>query len=449
MNLSAQQHQSLSNRRILVVGLGATGLSVCEFLSAQGIAYDAVDTSDSPPGAQTVLALTGRKDSVHCGFSEQLFDDYDFFVVSPGVALDQPLFNRVRAQGARVIGDIELFAMVVNAPVIAITGSNGKSTVASWLHSVFSTAGIRSVLCGNIGKPALGALVENADIYVLELSSFQLESVDTLRPLAATVLNVSEDHMDRYESLEHYAAVKRRIYRDSQMCVVNAADPRTEPERHDNIVRFSLGTARDNEYGISESDNQRWLVGPRFRLLPITDVPLPGPHNLLNALAVAALADSLELTEQQVQKGLKSFLGLPHRTELVAHKDDIRWFNDSKGTNVDACLKAVEAMSGPVVLIMGGIGKDADFRPLSDIIKRKVKALILIGRDAPLIEKTLGQLVPTHCAADMRAAVECAAQLSSPGDCVLLSPACSSFDMFQSYEHRGEMFSKEVQRVAA
>ncbi|MBX2878494.1 MAG: UDP-N-acetylmuramoyl-L-alanine--D-glutamate ligase [Granulosicoccus sp.] len=442
----------LTEQKILVVGLGKTGCSVCKFLFQQQIAFDAVDNREKPPvmgDAAQYLSDAQIFDS----FSETLFCGYDVLVVSPGVALSTPAIQAAIEKGVKVIGDVELFARTVNAPVIAVTGSNGKSTVVAWLDSVLRQTSLNAVLCGNIGEPVLSSLDENADVYVVELSSFQLETTYSLKTLSASVLNISEDHMDRYENLEHYASVKRRIYQECENPVVNADDSLTWPAEpiagQANVVRFSTAAPTGSDFGIQQHEGEDWLASATALICRSLDLPLPGQHNALNALAVLALLRPLGISNEKLVSGLKTFCGLPHRTQLVAEIAGVRWYNDSKGTNVDACQKAINAMTGPVILIMGGQGKDADFSSLRDTVEKHVKSLILIGEDASLIAAALDGVVEPLGASDMSDAVSQAAHAAVSGDVVLLSPACASFDMYDSFEHRGDVFMEAVQRVAA
>lgn len=440
----------LKNKKILVVGLGKSGLSVSFFLHRQSIAFDVADDREAPPG---LIELNEKIPNVQSfkNFDAALFCSYDILVLSPGLPLAMPAIQAAVASGVEVIGDIELFALVVNAPVIAVTGSNGKSTVVSWLSAVVADASIPAVLCGNIGLPALDALDESAELYILELSSFQLETTYSLRPISAAVLNLSEDHMDRYKDIEHYAATKRRIYNCAQLAVINAADSRTNPSSDQDVpvMCFSSVQSGKNCVGFVEHQGEQWLAIGDNLVSPVTELPLPGAHNCANAQAVIALLSVLPLDTQTIREGLKKFQGLPHRTELVAQHKGVRWYNDSKGTNVDACSKAIEAMQSPVILIAGGQGKDADFSELRPVVSQFVKALVLIGQDADKLYESLHDLASCESADSMLDAVNIAARIAVEGDAVLLSPACASFDMFDNFEHRGDVFRDAVLERAA
>jgi len=452
MNALTEAVSALQDLRVLVIGLGKTGHSVCSFLSAHAVAFDAVDECASAPLAADVagLPLVGE---IHAAINAKLLCTYDLLIVSPGVPLATPAIKAASDSGAEIIGDIELFTRCVTQPIIAVTGSNGKSTVVAWLDAVLQHTSFNAVLCGNIGEPALTMIDAAADLYILELSSFQLETTHSLAALSATVLNISADHMDRYNSLDTYAAAKRRIYNACSFCVVNAEDTRTQPyalyRNFGTLLQFTDAAPEGDAYGVQHVDGVAWLASSDQRVIERDRLPLPGPHNVLNALAVLALLHPLDVPVEQLAAGLLAFQGLPHRTELVAEYKGVRWYNDSKGTNVDASSRAVAAMDGPVILILGGMGKAADFTLLRGVVQAHVRELILIGRDAPLIAEALACAANQRHATDMADAVQQSAALARRGDVVLLSPACSSFDMFDNFEHRGEVFTRAAQKVAA
>ncbi len=450
--------EELKNKRVLVVGLGVTGSSVVRFLHSRQIAFDVVD-EHSRPSAQLRDCLMGVQ--IHEVLDGELCSAFDVLVLSPGVPRSLPAIRSALDKGVTVIGDIELFADAIgDTPVIAVTGSNGKSTVVSWVAHVLETCGKRAKLCGNIGTPALDSISDNAELYVLELSSYQLESTSSLFAMSATVLNVSDDHMDRYDSLEHYAAVKRRIYQASSHNVVNRDDKRTwicqdsdvnpTDVSEFRVTGFSLDESTSSEYYLSASANEAWLCHGDERLLERKLLRKnPGDHNIANALAVLALLEPLALKTNELIEGLISFRGLEHRTEFVLECNGVRWYNDSKGTNIDACRKAIEAMNAPVVLIAGGLGKGADFTALRDVVTSHVKALVLIGEATDMISAALDGTTIIHKASGLDDAVKRCTDLASPGDVVLLSPACSSFDMFENFEQRGKQFKTAVETLAA
>lgn len=426
---------NLNNKRILVVGLGVTGLSVARFLIRQGIAFELADENATDG---SLLALDVQP-VLHRELNAELCRQFDVIVLSPGVPRAHPAIVAALEFGVDVIGDIELFADAVTVPVIAVTGSNGKSTVVAWLANALNACGVKAEACGNIGDPALDALQSNVELLVLELSSYQLESTCSLRPLSAVVLNVSDDHRDRYDSIDHYASVKRRVYTHARHCVANRDDERTWPsaELCSDCSFFTLAN--------SSNDNCHWH---RSVLDGIT-LSLPGDHNVANAMAVIALAAPLGIEKNKLLASLQGFRGLTHRSEFIGERDGIRWYNDSKGTNVDACQKAVMAMPGPVVLIAGGMGKGADFSSLAPAVKQHVKLLVLIGQDRQIIADQLHAYVEIVMADSLSQAVSVASTQASAGDVVLLSPACSSFDMFKNFEDRGEQFTAAVNEVLA
>lgn len=441
--------RELQGKRVLIVGYGVTGASVARFLASRKIAFDVADEC-SDETAQTLAVSLGCK--VHTRFELSLFSDYAVLILSPGIARATPSIVAALDAGIDVIGDIELFAGVVDVPVIAVTGSNGKSSVVSWIARVLQSTGIKALACGNIGQPALDSLNEQADVIVLELSSYQLESTRSLKPLAATVLNISDDHMDRYTDLEHYAAVKRSIYEGAAYCVANFDDKRTWPEANgSNCDYFTLATDPQNDarWHRTVKDGANWLCDESYALMPQSALLVPGDHNAANALAVLALIEPLAIPFTAIEQGLADFAGLAHRTQFLGEHAGVRWYNDSKGTNVDACIKAIRAMPGPVVLIAGGIAKDADFTPLREVLEQHVRVMILIGRDRDRIALQLEGSTPILTAESLRDAVTVSREQACSGDAVLLSPACSSFDMFRNFEDRGMQFAAVVEEVLA
>jgi len=434
----------------LVVGLGMTGLSVLRYLRRLGEPVIVADSREIPPrlnefreGFSDIPLYTGA-------FDEQLFLRARRIVVSPGVSLGLPVLRRAREQGIEISGDIDLFAHEVSAPVVGITGSNGKSTVTTLLTAMANEAGLKAVAGGNIGLPALDLLAGPKDLYVLELSSFQLESLHRLPMKAAVVLNVSADHMDRYADLNSYAASKQAIYDSADIAVINRDDElagRLHVQQSD-AIGFTLGRPRAGDFGVCAHNDEDWLCRGDERLLAVADLGIRGAHNVANALAALALGAGLGLPMASMLTALKRFPGLPHRTQWVAQQDGVNWYNDSKGTNVGATLAAIEGLSGTHVLIAGGQGKGADFSALRTVAKR-LRAAVLIGEDADRIEHALHGAVAVLRAKDIAEAVRLAADNAQPGDNVLLSPACASFDMFNGFEHRGEVFMQSVREYLA
>jgi len=450
---------TIRNKRVLVVGLGVTGESVVRYLHAQQVKFDVVDEKSQPSEA---LQRYLTNATMHTTLDAALCSAYDILVISPGVPRSLQALQSAKAAGVEIIGDIELFTRAIGStPVIAVTGSNGKSTVVSWIAHVLKHCGKRAKLCGNIGTPALDSIDASTELYVLELSSYQLESTLSLKTISAAVLNISDDHMDRYASIEHYAEVKRRIYGGCAHPVINLDDERTWIKPMDALLDdqqphigqnhgtvFSLiNTSAD--YYVVEAANDAWLCCGDNKLLRRSQLQTPGDHNVANALAVLALLQPVSLDLSKAIVGLIQFRGLEHRTEFVLERDGVRWYNDSKGTNIDACRKAITAMNGPVILIAGGMSKGADFTALRVVVEQHVKALLLFGEDAALIRDALTGAAKIFMTTGMEEAVKRADEVAESGDVILLSPACSSFDMFENFEQRGKLFKQAVEAIAA
>ncbi|MDG4549668.1 MAG: UDP-N-acetylmuramoyl-L-alanine--D-glutamate ligase [Candidatus Contendobacter sp.] len=440
----------------LVVGLGKSGLSAARALKALGATFAVTDSRSDPPG---LAAFQAEFPGLPChlgGFDSAVFAGAARLLVSPGVAVATPVIAEAAARGVPIWGDIELLARLTQVPVAAITGSNGKSTVTTLLGLMAERAGVRAAVGGNLGAPALELWLRDErdagaapELYVLELSSFQLETTHSLNAQVATVLNLSPDHMDRYASLEDYIAAKRRVFHGDGAMVVNADDPvvmaMVDPERP--VVRFTLAEPAEGEFGLRRDAGETWLAHGPERWIAARELKISGDHNRANALAALAMGHVLGLRREGMLAALREFAGLAHRTARVRERAGVGWFDDSKGTNVGATVAAVRGLPGRVVLIAGGDGKGQDFSPLRAALADKARAVVLIGRDAPLIAAALGDSVPLRTAADMEVAVTAAAQLAEPGDSVLLSPACASFDMFSGYEERGALFAAAVRRL--
>jgi UDP-N-acetylmuramoylalanine--D-glutamate ligase len=437
------------SRRTLVVGLGETGLSVVRYLLRHGVTLAVVDSRENPPGLERLRTELPADVALFLGgFRDAAFARAEQIVVSPGVPLALPEIAAARARGIAVTGDVELFAQAATAPVIAVTGSNGKSTVVTLLGAMARRAGLDVRVGGNLGIPALDLLEEHEpDLYVLELSSFQLETLESLRPCASVVLNVSEDHLDRYRDLQEYAAAKRVIYRNADIQVVNRDDAVAAAlaDGRRPQVGFSRNAPVGEDYGLVSHAGELWLARDDRTLLPAAAVRMAGRHNLTNALAALALGEAAGLPLDAMLDTLTEFQGLAHRMQFVAEHAGVRWYNDSKGTNVGATLAAIAGIDTGLVLIAGGDGKGADFSSLAAALQGKGHGAVLIGRDAPLLEQVLQGVLPLARAADMREAVSRAAAMAQPGDAVLLSPACASTDMYRNYVERGEMFMQAVQ----
>ncbi len=475
-------HASLQGRKALVVGLGDTGLSCVRWLLAQGAEVRATDSRAEPPHAARLREAHPGVALRLGGFRAADFDWAELIVASPGVPVATPEIRAALQAGKPVVGDVELFARALarsRAKVLAITGSNGKSTVTSLAAHLCRTAGLKTVMAGNIGLPVLDALTEyepqgrvsaqaNAgaagvkqsgwsqfeaeapEVYVLELSSFQLETTTSLTPEAATVLNLSEDHMDRYAGMAEYAAAKARIFAGHGVQVLNRDDPLVMAMQRHGHRAYTFGLdapAGFGHWGLLEEGSRKWLAEGNERLLPVDELTLAGLHNAANALAALALCRAIGLPYEPLIQGLRTFKGLPHRVEKVATVEGVTYYDDSKGTNVGATVAALHGFACPVVLIAGGDGKGQDFSPLNHAV-RHARAVVLIGRDAPLIEAAVAGAVPVHRAASLEEAVRLAHAQARAGDAVLLSPACASFDMFRNYVHRAEVFVAAVRALA-
>lgn len=439
----------ISTNLKIIVGLGKTGLSCVRYLAKQGCKVVVVDSRKSPPGLGELQQHFPKVKVYLGGFKEEVLAQADELIVSPGVSLREPAIAACLQRGIKAVGDVELFARAVNAPVIAITGSNGKSTVTSLVGAMAQVSGKKVKVGGNIGVPALDLLDIETELYVLELSSFQLETTYSLKPAAAVILNISPDHMDRYQTLEEYLRAKQRIYLGCQVAVINLDECATYasallPPR---TIGFSINRPNENNFGVINN----YLMQGKKKLLPISELKIKGLHNIANALAALALGAAVNLPTEAMLQALRSFPGLSHRCQWVAEINNINWYNDSKGTNVGATKSAIEGLGASgdkIVLILGGISKGASFIILRDVIAKYVRAVILIGQDALLIEQALaGSSKILHAVSMAEAVVVCAEEAWS-GDIVLLSPACASFDMFDNFEHRGEAFMEEVKKIS-
>lgn len=444
----------LKNKRVLVLGLGETGLSALRWLNTQGARLSVADTRDNPPGMEQVKAELPQV-TIHTGaFQAASFAEVDLIVASPGVALSEPEIQAAMQRGISVVGDVELFAQYrpASAKLIAITGANGKTTVTSLVGEMCKAAGLNTIVAGNIGLPVLDTLsMEVPDVYVLELSSFQLETTSHLHADAATMLNLSEDHMDRYASVQDYAVAKAHIFYDASLQVLNRDDAWSMMMAREKLAQVTFGlSANEGEqgYGLNQLEGETWLADGQKTLINLQDLKIVGLHNAANALAAVALCRGIGIDYAPIIQTLYNFKGLPHRVEWVANIDEVDYYDDSKGTNVGATCAALSGLPQKVVLIAGGDGKGQDFTPLADAVAANARAVVLIGRDAPLIEAVL---LPTgialYQALDLPEAVNIAKKLAQTGDAVLLSPACASFDMFKNYVHRAEVFVSSVTRL--
>ncbi len=453
----------LNGRKVLVLGLGDTGLSMARWLSARGARVTVADTRAQPPHA-ALLARELPQIALECGgIQDASVQKAELIAISPGIDRRMAAVVGAIRRGTPLAGDVELFAQALpqlksRPRVLAITGTNGKSTVTQMAGDICAAAGRRTVVAGNIGTPVLDALdaaersAAAPDVFVLELSSFQLESTASLNADAAAMLNLSEDHLDRYDGIAGYAGAKQRIFNGDGAQVLNRADARSNAMAQAGRVvhRFGIAAPRgEREWGIGSSAGEAVLMRGQKTLLPLADLPVAGLHNAANALAAGALCHLIGIDDAAIAKALRAFKGLPHRVEKIAVIDGATYYDDSKGTNVGSTVAALGGFTQPVVLIAGGDGKGQDFGPLFEPVRQRARAVILIGRDARLIAAALrGCGVPCINAADMDDAVRLAQTQAKAGDAVLLSPACASFDMFRNYNHRGEVFAEAVRKRA-
>jgi UDP-N-acetylmuramoylalanine--D-glutamate ligase len=458
----------------VIVGLGRTGLSCARYLRARNWRLAVTDTRHKPPEMPGLAALDPMIPVRVGGLDARLLEEADCVVASPGVSLEESFFVEARRRGVEIVGDIELFARAADAPVVGITGTNGKSTVTTLVGRMAARAGLRVRVGGNLGEPALDLLGAGVgtgaaplisapgaahvaqsssatQLYVLELSSFQLDATTSLDLKAATVLNVSPDHLDRYASVQAYADSKARIFARCETAVINLDDPLVVamPRPGQKTVSFSLRASIGADYAVATRDGEWWLTRRDEALLPVSAMKIKGLHNAANALASLALGDALGFAMPTMLEELSTFAGLPHRSQWVADVDGVTYINDSKGTNVGATIAAVSGMQGPLVMIAGGDGKNQDFAVLAAAFRGKVRHTVLIGRDAAAIAAALNGVCTLEMCNSLEDAVRAAAKAAQPGDTVLLSPACASLDMFRDYTHRGAVFTQAVKELAA
>lgn len=425
-------------KKVVIIGLGLTGQSCVDFFLARGVTPRVMDTRISPPGLDKLPDSIER----HLGsLNEDWLLSADLIIASPGIAVAHPALSAAADAGVEIIGDIELFCREAQAPIVAITGSNGKSTVTTLVGEMAKTAGVNVGVGGNIGLPALMLLEQNCELYVLELSSFQLETTFSLKAAAATILNVTEDHMDRYPfGLQQYRAAKLRVYENAAVCVVNADDALTMPVRgaDERCVSFGVDVG---DYHLNRQLGDTWLRVKGEKVLNTKEMKMVGQHNYTNALAALALADAVKLPRSSSLKALTTYVGLAHRFQLAWEHNGVRWINDSKATNVgstEAALKGLH-VDGTLHLLLGGDGKSADFSPLSHYLQGANVRLYCFGRDgAELVQVRPDVAEQTET---MEQAMKLIASRVKPGDMVLLSPACASLDQFKNFEQRGDIFT--------
>lgn len=446
---------NLPGKKVLVVGLGESGLAMAKWLARQGAVVRVADSRLRPPNEKALRAFLPEARLFTGPFEEAAFIGIELLALSPGVPVQEPLVQQALARGVPVVSEIEIFVWGVRqitpqVQIIAITGSNGKTTTTALAGALCAASGRRASVAGNIGPSALDALMaaidadELPEIWVLELSSFQLETTHSLNANAATLLNVSEDHLDRYSGMGDYVAAKERIFKGRGVMVLNRDDDRSLAAGRcgRRMVTFGLNAApRSIDYGLVDG----WLVRGNDKLIALADLKLAGLHNATNAMAALALCEAVGIDPHSVLPALAGFSGLQHRVDFITEINGVSFFDDSKGTNVGATLAAVQGMGCKVVVILGGEGKGQDFTPLRSALAEHARAVALIGRDADLIAAAVkGCGVPVKYCADMAEAVRWSAAQAARGDAVLLSPACASFDMFRNYAHRAEVFIDTV-----
>ncbi len=437
--------------RTLIVGLGSTGRAVAEYLAQWRRPALVIDSRAAPPGLDGLRSTCPDMPVVLESIDPKWLAGVDELVLSPGLPVETPIVEAAHARGIPVVSDIELFARAAEAPVLAVTGSNGKSTVATLAARILAAQGLCAPAGGNLGPPALELLShDEAQAYVLEVSSFQMETTYSLRPLAAVVLNVSPDHLDRHGSFERYAELKAKLLRVAERAVYNWDDPavREMGRRHTHGIPFSTHEPIADGYSVVVADGERWLARSLEPLMPAAELPVPGRHGESNALAALALVEVLGGAREPALQALRNFEGLPHRFAPVATVAGVVYVDDSKGTNVGATVAALESLSGAAVLIAGGLGKGADFTPLAKAAHGRLKAAVLLGESAPALAEAIEESCPITRVDTMRAAVARAAELAAAGDTVLLSPACASHDMFADYRERGRAFGAAVRELA-
>ena len=442
---------SFYKKRVLLIGLGDTGQSVLHFLTNQNCFIKAIDTRTNVEGLSEIKTkfkdvefITGQM------FHESIIKDIELIVISPGVSLKESYVVAALDKGIPVIGDIEIFAQIKekNSKVIGITGSNGKTTVTSLVGELLEASGITTIVAGNIGIPILNTIDETApEVYVLELSSYQLESTYSLDLETATILNISEDHMDRYSSIDEYAKAKYRIFNHAKKCILNRDDDYLKPLIKYDTITFGNHVDEKN-YGIKKNGSQYFIAKGNVEIIAVEEIRLKGIHNIQNVMAALALCEPFNVSNNAIKKVLAEFEAPPHRMEYVDSISGIDFYNDSKGTNVGATIAAIKSMTKPILLVAGGDGKNQNFSPLMHVTKDKIKHVALIGADAEIMQKAFSAAaIPNHIEKSLEDAIHKSFELANKGDVVLLSPACASTDMFKNYVERGNLFKACVKKL--
>ncbi len=432
----------------LVIGAGVSGLSAAEYLLVRNKQFRIMDSRGLPPNAAKIKNILSDTQVCFGKFDQQWLKEADVIVLSPGVSPHLPEIQSAVNRGAELLGDVELFAREVTKPYIAITGSNGKSTVTTLAAAILQSQGLEAKACANIGEPVLNLIDDKSiDVYVLELSSFQLETCSSIRPHAAVVLNISDDHLDRYASFDEYAAIKQSIYSNAELKII----PRDENQDESftasgEKISFGQDAPSENNYGIQQDGVTRWLVRGEQKLIKASEIPLMGVVGELNVLAALALTDSFVQDQAKALEAIRMFKGLPHRCELVLDCNDVQWIDDSKGTNVGATASAITGLDRPIVLILGGVHKGGSLDVLIEAVRDRVDLVIAFGRDKQIFIDALKDIVEVIQQNSLTASVEYAYQKAKPGEAVLFSPACASFDMFSNYIERGLAFQSAIKQ---
>jgi len=435
--------------KLVIVGLGLTGFSVARFLHKHDIKFAVVDSRDKPPLKDALLQENPDTPVFTGGFDSAAFEVATHVLVSPGVSLQESSIQKAIIDGAKLVSDIDIFSSATDKPVIAITGSNGKSTVTTMLGAMGNEAGVKTAIGGNLGTPALDLLDELNDLYVLELSSFQLERSHVLNAKVATVLNVSADHLDRHDDIMEYAKEKQRVFAGNGVMILNEDDSIVMGMEAKGRTTLTFSIHGKNDFHIESRQGESWLMNAEQPLMRQAEIPLEGLHNVANALAALALGSAVGLNYKAMCNALREFKGLNHRMQKIAKLKGVTWVNDSKATNIGACVAALQGYPNKVVLIAGGDCKGADMDELIPVIKDKARCVVLMGKDASKIEQAINGCVPSYRAETIEDAVNIAAKMAVEGESVLLSPACASIDQYKNYQERGEKFTAAVLELAA
>lgn len=446
--MEADCYMNVDVNEYLVIGAGVSGLSVAEYFMTHNKSFRVMDSREIPPNAQAIKAMLPAS---HISFGEMRSDwieSADIIVLSPGISRHLPAIDAAQARGARIMGDIELFALEVEKPYIAVTGTNGKSTVTMLATRILQSQGINAKACANIGAPALDELRnDDCDMFVLELSSFQLETCHSLRPQAAVVLNICDDHLDRHESIEKYASIKSSIYDNPGIKIIPRDDKTSKYLAHYKAdISFGLDMPAQGSFGIIEDRSGRWLAHGDRKIIQASRLPVMGEVGELNVLAALALTHSYIKNEAKAITAISAFEGLPHRCQMIAEHNSVKWIDDSKGTNIGATVSAINGLKEPLVLILGGMHKGGALDELVSAVQGKVSHVIAFGQDKQIFIDALNEFVTTESALTIKDCVALARQVAVPGCAVLFSPACASFDMFSNYIERGLAFQNEVRR---